>query len=637
MRIALAQLGSVPGRFHETVDRMLGAAHRAARRGADLVVFPPTLLCGVYPLGIGESRAFMLDMLAAIEEFASSTPVPAAVPAYVFDGECGYTEVFMCIDGTVCPLRLREVHRPGSSCTSPAEAPATFTVAGCEVQFMAGDSAFVVSEAACDVLVAVSPMPFCDGDATSLGVAGLSDGGFAGMVSESPCWFAYLQGVGGYDDAVLAGGSFAATPEGVVAAACPMFEEGLATFDVPRRSEEAPAVDVVALPGTPVGLPVAEAPTLSDEERTGYLYRALTVAVRDYVRKSGFSDVVVGLSGGIDSAVVAALAADALGPEHVTGVLMPGPYSSPSSVTDATELAARLGIETYTAPIAGLFDVLGTVFGEAFGEELAGLARENAQARLRGLILMSLANARGSLVLNTGNKSEAGMGYSTLYGDTVGAYAPLADCYKGRVYDLAAWRNGRGPVAPIPQEIIDKAPSAELSEDQTDEGSLGMGYGDIDRILYMHVERGLDARDIVRAGFDADKVEKVLSAARRFEFKRRQEPLGATVSIRPFIDRGWPIVLGWDDKAPDVQGAGVACGPCGCPGCAEGGEEEDDLIDAIVDEEPSVADALMGMLAGAARQDQVMGMLGDVAFGRIVAGSGPDMDSYMGIPLFSKN
>ena len=630
MRIALAQMGSVPGDFPATVERMLQVAERAHLRGAELVVFPSTLLSGAYPIGLCDQRAYQADLLAAVESFAVRTPVLSAVPAYVSDADAGYTEVFLCGEGCACPLRRRETYLPDASFDSCADAPATCTVGGVGVRFLAGDVGISSGSSSPDVVVALAPLPFCCEDTSTLGVYGIASGALAPLVEGGDGWFALVQGVGAYDDVVLAGGSFVAAPDSTVAAACPLFEEDLAVCDVSTVSvwdaDGGAAVDRV--PGTLVGMALDEIETPSEPTRTGLLYRALMVAVRDYVRKSGFSDVAVGLSGGIDSSLVAAIAADALGAEHVLGVLMPGPFSSESSVVDARGLAEALGMRTKTVPIGTAFEAFRQTFAAA-GEPLEGLALENLQARLRGTVLMSIANARNLLVLNTGNKSEAGMGYSTLYGDTVGAYSPLTDVYKGTVYRLASWRNGQGPVPVIPENVLSKPPSAELSENQTDEASLGAPYGTIDHILEMHVERSLDATDIVAAGIDRPTVERVLSACAAAEYKRRQEPMGPIVSLRPFVDRGWPVVHGWRDRADD-SAAGGARPACACPACVDGAQAE-----AL--ERPGVDDMLDGMLAKAARQDQVMGMLGDVAFGAMVSGRGADMDDCFGLPLFSKN
>lgn len=627
MKIALAQMGSVQGAFSTTVDKMLRMAEQAARQGAQFVVFPATALSGAYPLALGERRAYVLDLLDAVAEFARRTPIPAAVPAYLSDGVAGYLEVFLCMDEEACPLRRREASRVDAEHDVAAEASATCTVHDASLVFLTGDTSAVPSELTCDAAIALTPLPYCFDDSSALGVAGLAGSVLLPLVEESPCAVAFVQGVGGFDDVVLCGGSFAADASGTVVASCPLFEDAIALFDT---AADAP-MDGLYAPC--VGLQASAVPTPSYEDNLGYLYRALTASVRDYVHKTGFTDVVVGLSGGMDSSLVAALAVDALGPEHVLGILMPGPYSSEHAVSDALDLAARLEMDTRTVSIKELYHASRSVMSEGLAAPLEGLACENLQARLRGMVLMTVSNAQGSLVLNTGNKSESALGYSTLYGDTVGAYAPLCDVYKTRVFELARWRNARGPHPVIPQSVLDKPPSAELSENQTDEGSLGGTYAVIDQILNLHIERGLDACDIADAGFDPDLVERVLRICTVAEFKRRQEPMGPVVSLAPLVDRGWPIALGWRDRArrcedaqPDIELQLVE------------GEDGADAIElAVADRRLEVDDVLDGMLARAARQEQAMGIVGDVMFGTLVSGIGPDLDDCMGVQIFSKN
>lgn len=637
-------MGSVQGAFSADVDRMLQMAEQAVRQGAELVVFPATVLSGAYPLALGERRAYVLDLLEAIRDFASRTPVTAVVPAYLSDGVAGYLEVFLCGEGEACPLRRREVNRVNAEHEVAAEATASCTLDGVSVQFLTGDTSVAPNELSCDVAVALTPLPYCFDDSSSLGVTGLAGSVLLPLIEESSCSVALVQGVGAYDDVVLAGGSFATDENSVVVAAAPLFEESLAVFEVAAPGEAEQDGVRGVFDGLPtsfspyVGLPASAVPTPTYDDSLGYLYRALTVAVRDYVRKAGFSDALVGLSGGIDSSLVASLAVDALGPEHVMGVLMPGPYSSGHSVDDALDLASRLEMRTRTVPITGLYEVACPLLADALGAPFEGIARENIQARLRGTVLMAVSNATGALVLNTGNKSESAMGYSTLYGDTVGAYAPLSDVYKTRVYELARWRNARGPHAVIPRHVLDKPPSAELSEGQTDEGSLGAAYAQIDQILNLHVERGLDAQDIVDAGFDPTLVNRVLRACVTAEYKRRQEPMGPVVSLAPFVDRGWPVVMGWQDRA---QGPAPARrngeGAARCCGCTLDAEEVADAAEAEMPERIEVDEVLDAMLAHAARQEQVMGMVGDVVFGAFVSGRGSDMDDCLGMPLFSKN
>ncbi len=652
MKVVLVQLNSVPGDFEATVNRMLGVDARAARAGADLLVFPPTLLSGAYQTPIASSVAFELDMLEAVERYAARAQVRSVVPSYVNVGMSGYTEVFLCEDGVAGPLRLAESQRVGSEADAPELAPAAFEVGEVSVR-VALDGVTANAPEGADLTIVCPYLPFCDEDSSTLLVGAGSGGAFREMVGSQGGWLAVLQGVGAYDDAVLAGGSFAIDPDDRVVAACPLFEEGLASFDlVLGGDEDTLAPGVPAQAGDPqadpdralgplgqasplVGKTLGEIGELTAGQRTAALWDALVVATRDYVRKTGFSDVIVGLSGGIDSAVVAAIAADALGPSHVHGVLMPGPFSSAGSVVDAQDLAQALGIESRLVPISEVYEAAKAGIGQAAGVAVEGLTSENLQARLRGLVLMTVSNALGALVLNTGNKSEAGMGYSTLYGDTVGAYAPISDVYKGRVYDLARSRNARAGRPVIPESILTKAPSAELSAGQTDEGSFGARYREIDRILYLHIERGLDAADIVARGFDRDTVVRILRACKNAEFKRRQEPLGPVVSLVAMGDRAWPVVLGWQDKARDLSvpwGVATPFGNLVSSGAADGGGDEPDF-----DESAAVEAKLGEMLGRFSHQDQAIGTVGDVAFGMSISGRGPDMDDVMGIPVFSKN
>lgn len=262
------------------------------------------------------------------------------------------------------------------------------------------------------------------------------------------------------------------------------------------------------------------------------MYQTCVDALRSYVEGAGFSDVVIGLSGGIDSSVVATMAVDAFGAEHVHGVLLPGPYSSDHSVDDAEQLATNLGIDARTVSICEPFEAFEHVLARACGGELAGVAAENTQARCRMVCLMAISNARGWMMLNTGNKSEACMGYSTLYGDTAGAFAPIGGVYKTEVYAMARWRNDHAPAgeaaalaaAPIPANVFTKPPSAELSPGQRDEASMGIDYATLDKILVAHVEQGLSLDQVVEAGFDRAQVDYVIERTASFAFKRAMEP-----------------------------------------------------------------------------------------------------------------
>lgn len=262
--------------------------------------------------------------------------------------------------------------------------------------------------------------------------------------------------------------------------------------------------------------------------RTGEQYKACVSALKEFMDGAGFSDVVIGLSGGMDSSIVAVMCVDALGADHVHGVLLPGPYSTEHSVDDALELAEHLAIEVNRVPIVEPFEAFERVLSPVCGGEFKGLAAENTQARCRMVCLMALANAYGWMLVNTGNKSEAMMGYSTLYGDTAGAFSPIGGLYKTDVYAVARWRNERATIAgeqpPIPEHVFIKPPSAELSPDQEDEKSMGIDYPTLDGLLKAHVERGLDAAALVAEGFAESDVNRVLQTVRATAFKRALEP-----------------------------------------------------------------------------------------------------------------
>lgn len=257
-------------------------------------------------------------------------------------------------------------------------------------------------------------------------------------------------------------------------------------------------------------------------------YAACADALKEYAEGAGFTDVVIGLSGGIDSSLVAVMCVDAFGASHVHGVLLPGPYSSEHSVTDAEALARNLGIQTRTISIKAPYEAFADVLADACGGALEGLAAENTQARCRMVCLMALSNAHGWMLVNTGNRSEAMMGYSTLYGDTAGAFAPIGGIYKTDVYALSRWRNQQaadaGRVPPIPENVLVKPPSAELAPGQQDERSMGIEYAELDRILEAHLDHGMSPEEVAAQGHDRALVDDVLRRVRSYAFKRALEP-----------------------------------------------------------------------------------------------------------------
>jgi len=343
----------------------------------------------------------------------------------------------------------------------------------------------------------------------------------------------YLNTVGGQDELVFDGASFALAADGGVRAQAPAFEEALLTVDLERT----------AVPAVPRG-PRADLP----QEDEAAVYAALVLGIRDYVRKNRFRGCVLGLSGGIDSALTLALAVDALGAEQVMAVSMPSRYTADMSVEDARAEAAALGCEFHVVPIEQAVTAFGATLAPLLAGGDAGIAAENIQARCRGVILMAISNASGRIVLTTGNKSEMAVGYATLYGDMAGGFAPLKDLPKLLVYRLSTWRNRHDTV--IPPRVIERPPSAELRPDQKDSDSLPP-YDILDPILQHYVEHDLTPHEIAERGFDLDTVKRVALMVDRNEYKRRQAAPGVRISQRAFgRDRRFPITSRYDEQEP---------------------------------------------------------------------------------------
>jgi NAD+ synthase (glutamine-hydrolysing) len=346
---------------------------------------------------------------------------------------------------------------------------------------------------------------------------------------QTGAWFVYVNAVGGQDELVFDGGSMVVAPDGEVVARGAMFREDLVFVDVPDTDDDGAAL--VARPEQPVW------PTGPED-----VYRALVLGLGDYVRKNGFREVVIGMSGGIDSALVATLAADALSPEAVRLLAMPSEYSSPESAEDAVECADRLGVRIDKVPITDVFGAYRGTLAGLFAGTTQDVAEENLQARIRGNLLMALSNKFGSMVLATGNKSEYAVGYATLYGDMAGGFAPIKDVPKTLVYEIAGWRNANGPgEPPIPERIMTKPPTAELRLNQLDTDSLPP-YETLDPIIEAYVEDDLDEDAIVARGFDRATVERVARMIDRAEYKRRQAAPGVKITPKAFgRDRRLPI------------------------------------------------------------------------------------------------
>ncbi len=360
--------------------------------------------------------------------------------------------------------------------------------------------------------------------------------------AETGAVVAYVNMVGGQDELVFDGDSLVVRPDGAVVARAAQFDEEILMVDVELPAGSRPgAIDLGdPQPRTRETLPERIAPRASDSAE---VYGALVVGLRDYVDKNGFASVILGLSGGIDSALVAAIACDALGADRVHGVALPSVYSSEHSLADAADLAQRSGLHFRTVPIAPMVDAFDASL------HLTGLAEENLQARVRGVTLMALSNAEGHLVLATGNKTEISVGYSTIYGDAVGGFAPIKDVPKTLVWELARWRNARaeaaGQTPPIPPNSIEKPPSAELRPGQLDQDSLP-DYALLDDILDDYIEHDRSVADLVAQGFEPETVERIIALTDAAEYKRRQYPPGTKISLRAFgRDRRQPITNRW--------------------------------------------------------------------------------------------
>ncbi|MFI6897406.1 NAD+ synthase [Streptomyces sp. NPDC050256] len=580
LRLALNQIDSTVGDLAGNTESILHWTRHSAEQGAHLVAFPEMVLTG-YPVEdlalrssfVEASREALRALAARLDaEGFGELPVvvgyldrsESAAPRYGQPAGSPRNAAAVLHRGQIA-LNFAKHHLPNYGVFDefryfvPGDSMPVVRVHGvdvalaiCEDLWQDGGRVPAARAAGAGLLLSINASPYeRDKDDTRLELV-------RKRAQEAGCTTAYLAMIGGQDELVFDGDSIVVDKQGEVIARAPQFAEGsvILDLDLPAASPEAPSgvvndglrIDHVVLSEKPLPAYEAElaggyAERLDDDEE---LYSALVVGLRAYAAKNGFSSVLVGLSGGIDSALVAAIACDALGAQHVYGISMPSKYSSDHSKGDAAELARRTGLNFRTVPIEPMFDAYMGSLG------LTGLAEENLQSRLRGTMLMAVSNQEGQIVLAPGNKSELAVGYSTLYGDSVGAYGPIKDVYKTSVFRLAKWRNRaaeeRGQTPPIPEASITKPPSAELRPGQVDTDSLP-DYDVLDRILEMYVDRdqGLDA--IVAAGFDAALVAKTLRMVDTAEYKRRQYPPGTKISPKGFgKDRRLPITNRWRES-----------------------------------------------------------------------------------------
>jgi len=529
MRVALAQLDTTVGDIQGNLALALQAVFDANAQGAGVTLLPELALTGYPPEDLVFKDHFVEENLDALEQLSAACG-NLVVVGFIdrVEGRLYNAAALLGNHRVLQVYHKRELPNYGvfdeRRYFSAGEHPGLTELGGtmmattiCEDVWVEGPIAESVAQGA-SVVFNISASPFHAGKAAE------REAMLAARAREHGVWLCYCNLVGGQDELVFDGRSVVISPEGAVVARAAAFESDLVIADFTPGARLGASADLVR-------------PVEGPEE----VYRALTLGLRDYVAKNGFTDVVLGLSGGIDSALTAVIAADALGGERVHAVLMPSRYSSAGSIDDSLELARGLGIETRTLPIEGPVDALSETLADSFAGTEHDVTEENLQARVRGTLLMALSNKFGWLTLATGNKSELSVGYSTLYGDMVGGFAPIKDVFKTRVYELARWRNGHADLPPIPEAILAKAPSAELRPDQRDEDSLPP-YDLLDAILERYVERDESRGEVVAAGFDAPTVDRVIALTDGAEYKRRQGPLGVKITPKAFgKDRRMPV------------------------------------------------------------------------------------------------
>ncbi|HSJ50295.1 MAG TPA: NAD+ synthase [Actinomycetota bacterium] len=530
VRIAIGQIDTTVGDLEGNVEIMTAWAARATEASADVVVFPELAVTGYPPEDLVLRPAFVDDNLEALLRLAKQTAGGCAVlTGFVDRSERGIHNAAALLANGDVVARYHKVKLPNYGVFDerrtfvPGEADCPVRLAGselglsiCEDAWAPGPPFDAYAARKTPVILNINGSPY------HRGKAGEREEICRDRALETGAWIVYVNAVGGQDELVFDGASLVVAPDGTVRHRALSFDEDLLVVEI--ANELSFADDRPDPPGHP-------------EE----VYRALTLGLRDYAHKNGFRDVVLGLSGGIDSALVATLAADALGPQAVLALVMPSRYTSSESIEDATAVAERLGIRIDTIHIDGVISAYGAALAGAFRGTEPGIAEENLQARTRGNLLMALSNRFGSLVVATGNKSEYAVGYATLYGDMAGGFAPIKDVPKTLVYQLARWRNDRGSTAPIPERVLTKAPSAELRPNQRDTDSLPP-YAVLDPILQAYVEEDRSPEDLVAAGADPAVVARVVALVDGAEYKRRQAAPGIKITPKAFgRDRRMPI------------------------------------------------------------------------------------------------
>ncbi len=564
LRLALCQLNPTVGDIAANELAIADALECARAAGAGLALCGELAVTGYPPEDLLYKEHFLRDALAAVERLAARTEGIVAIVGFPERGADVHNAAAVLADGRIAAV-YRKVHLPNYGVFDEQRyfqagrrggvielGEARIGVTICEDIWQPGAPAADEALAGATLVVNLSASPYHAGKGLE------REAMVVQRARETVCAYAFCALVGGQDELVFDGHSFVVDHTGALLARAAQFEEELLVCEVDldapaaerrrnsghraRARGHAPAVEVLAILGAPTA-PAAPAPAPRIapliEPLAAEVYAALVLGLRDYVTKNGFDRVVLGLSGGVDSALVATIAVDALGPERVSVAVMPSHFSSDATQGDARATAARLGVDAIELPISSTMDAYAALLAAQFDGREPDITEENLQARIRGNLLMALSNKFGWLVLTTGNKSEMSVGYSTLYGDSAGGFAVIKDVEKTLVYALARWRNRDG--GPIEPEILERAPSAELRPGQRDEDSLPP-YAMLDEILRGYVEEDLGRDALIAAGLDARVVDDVIKLVDRAEYKRRQAPPGIKITERAFgRDRRVPI------------------------------------------------------------------------------------------------
>jgi len=557
LRVALCQIDIIVGAIDHNVDLAIAALRQAEAAGCDVAIFPELTIPGYPPEDLVLKPRFVADNVAALHRLAAETSTTAVVVGYVEPGDglttgSGFPTIYnsaaVCAHGKVVgSYQKHELPNYGvfdekRYFTAGTELPlwsiagVTVGVSICEDLWIDGGPVNGLADAGAQFILNINASPYYQGKPK------VREDLVRRRAAEGNVPIAYVNLVGGQDELVFDGGSIVIEASGAVVAQSKMFDEQVQVADFAvgdaRPAATKPTVVTERSSSSIAGLPpvIEPSPDPLDE-----LWGALVLATRDYVHNNGFTDICFGLSGGVDSTLVAAIAAEALGPEHVHALLLPSRYSSDHSVSDAEQLSINLGIDYRTIAIEPAHAAMLDMLAPSFGDLESNVTEENVQSRVRGVTWMAMSNKFGWLVLVGGNKSEMAVGYATLYGDTAGAYAPIKDVWKLQVYELCRWYNQRAGKEIIPEHILTKAPSAELRPDQRDDQSLPP-YEILDPMLTELVENEKTAFDLIEAGGDEATVKRIARLVDIAEFKRRQSPPGPRVTRKAFgRDRRMPI------------------------------------------------------------------------------------------------